>query len=150
MSLQPVSSLAAITRSRLVTDAGQTSVADVAKLPGATQISLVVITGSHRAMVGVITKTDIVRKIGKCTGQGCMTSAEKIMTRDVTFCEPHDVLLDVLFKMDGSGFVHLPVVDRHLLPIGVINAKHALRELLADEQYEESLLRNYVMGIEYQ
>ena len=66
------------------------------------------------------------------------------------FCEPHDVLLDVLFKMEGSGFVHLPVVDHNLLPFGVINARDALRALLADEQYEESLLRNYVTGIGYQ
>ena len=66
------------------------------------------------------------------------------------FCEPHDVLLDVLFEMERGGFVHLPVMDHNLLPIGVINAKHALRALLADEQYEESLFRNYVTGIGYQ
>ena len=79
-----------------------------------------------------------------------MTSAEKIMTRDVTFCKPHDVLSDVLFKMERGGFVHLPVVDHNLLPFGVINARDALRALLADKQYEESLLQNYVMGIGYQ
>jgi len=43
-----------------------------------------------------------------------------------------------------------PWVDQHAIPSGVINARDALRELLAQEQYEESLLRDYVMGVGYQ
>jgi predicted transcriptional regulator len=71
------------------------------------------------------------------------------MTRDVAFCHSADGLADVLAMMQARGFVHVPVVDRHAIPSGVIYARGALRELLTEEQYEESLLRDHVMGIGY-
>ena len=101
-------------------------------------------------MEGVITKTNIVRRIGHCAGSACTTSAASLMTRDVAFCQPTDDLAEVLAMMQARGFVHIPVVDGHAIPSGVINARDALRELLTQEQYEESLLRDYVMGIGYQ
>lgn len=52
--------------------------------------------------------------------------------------------------MAERGFVHVPVVDLHSKPLGVVNARDALRVLLSEEQYEETLLRNYVMGVGYQ
>ncbi|MCK0509638.1 CBS domain-containing protein (plasmid) [Aromatoleum buckelii] len=44
---------------------------------------------------------------------------------------------------------HLPVVDENYKPVGVINARDALRALMAEEEYEGTLLRDYVMGIGY-
>lgn len=51
--------------------------------------------------------------------------------------------------MGKRGFVHVPVLDEHSEPSGVVNARDALGVLLEEEQYEESLLRDYVMGIGY-
>jgi CBS domain-containing protein len=51
--------------------------------------------------------------------------------------------------MQRCGFVHLPILDENHQPLGVINARDALRALFADEKYEESLLRDYVMGVGY-
>jgi len=51
--------------------------------------------------------------------------------------------------MAKRGFVHIPVVDEHSKPLGVVNARDALRALLTAEKYEASLLRDYVMGIGY-
>lgn len=41
------------------------------------------------------------------------------------------------------------VIDEQSRPTGVVNARDALRTLLAQEKYEEALLRDYVMGIGY-
>jgi CBS domain-containing protein len=71
------------------------------------------------------------------------------MTRDVVYCGPNDSLPDLLSMMQRCGFVHLPILDKHHKPLGVINARDALRALLVDEKYEESLLRDYVMGVGY-
>ena len=71
------------------------------------------------------------------------------MTPEVTFCRPTDRLPDVLSMMQQHGFVHVPVVDEQYRPVGVINARDALRVQMAEEQYEGSLLRDYVMGIGY-
>ena len=60
-----------------------------------------------------------------------------------------DSLPNVLSIMQKRGFVHIPVVDEHSKPLGVVNARDALRALLAEEKYEESLLWDYAMGIGY-
>ena len=149
MNTKLVSSIEAVARSRLVTIGADVTLLDVAKLLSGTQISLVVVCNSDGAMAGVITKTDIVRQIGHCGGSACTRAAADVMTRDVASCHPTDCLPDVLSVMHKRGFVHIPIVDEQFKPLGVVNARDALRELLAEEKYEESLLRDYVMGIGY-
>jgi CBS domain-containing protein len=144
-----VSSIEAATRSRLLTVSVSTLLRDVARLLSSTQISLVVVCDDRGAMVGVVTKTDIVRQIGHCDGAACASTAADIMTRDVTSCRATDCLPDVLSMMQARGFVHVPVVDAAGRPTGVVNARDALRELMAEGQYEEALLRDYVMGVGY-
>jgi len=51
--------------------------------------------------------------------------------------------------MQARGFVHVPVVDAAGRPTGVVNARDALREMMIEGQYEEALLRDYVMGVGY-
>ena len=149
MNTKLVSSIDAVARSRLVTIGADATLVDAAKMLSDTQISLVVVCDPDGAMVGVITKTDIVRQIGHCGGSACTRVAADVMTCDVASCRPTDCLPDVLALMHKRGFVHIPVVDEESKPLGVVNARDALRELLAQEKYEESLLRDYVMGIGY-
>jgi CBS domain-containing protein len=122
---------------------------DAAKLLCDTHRSLLVVCNPDGVMVGVITKTDIVRQIANCEGGRCTTAAETVMTRDVTYCHPNDSLHDVLSKMKERGFVHVPIVDQGFKPLGVINARDALQVLLGDVEYDVSFLRDYVMGIGY-
>jgi CBS domain-containing protein len=149
MNTKLVSSIEAVARSRLVTISGNALLLDAAKLLSDTQISLVVVCNHDGPMVGVITKTDLVQQIGRCGGRACTTAVADVMTRAVTYCRPTDCLPDVLSMMAKRGFVHAPVVDEHSKPLGVVNARDALRALMAEEKYEASLLRDYVMGIGY-
>jgi len=149
MNTKLVSSIEAISRTRLRTVDNRTLVADLAKLLSDTHISLVVVCDDDGVMVGIITKTNIVQQIGHCQGAGCTTIATALMVRDVTYCHPTDSLPEVLTMMAKGGFVHIPVVDEHSRPLGVVNARDALKALLAEEEYEESLLRDYVMGVGY-
>ena len=51
--------------------------------------------------------------------------------------------------MKERGFVHVPIFDQKSKPVGVINARDALRILLGDVEYDVSFLRDYVMGFGY-
>lgn len=51
--------------------------------------------------------------------------------------------------MKERGFRHVPVIDEGGRPVGVIYAQDAFMTLLQETKYEESLLRDYVMGIGY-
>jgi CBS domain-containing protein len=149
MNTKLVSSIDAVARSRLVTITDDALLVDAARLLSDTHISLVVVCDHDGAMVGVITKTNIVQQIGRCGESACTTAVADVMTRDVTYCRPTDSLPDVLSMMAKRGFVHMPVVDENSKPLGVVNDRDALRALMAEQKYEASLLRDYIMGIGY-
>lgn len=149
MNTKLVSSIAEVARSRLVTIGVDGLLRDAAKLLADTQISLVVVCDTDGAMAGVITRTNIVQLIGGCCGSACVISAADVMTPDVIYCRPSEYLPDVLSMMEKRGFVHVPVVDENSRPLGVINARDALRQLVAEGEYEGALLRDYVMGVGY-
>ena len=71
MNTKLVSSIASVTRSRLVTIGVNDSVLDAARLLSDTHISLVVVCNADGAMAGVVTKTNIVRQIAQCRGSSC-------------------------------------------------------------------------------
>jgi CBS domain-containing protein len=84
-----------------------------------------------------------------CQGCGCTAAAGSVMTKDITFCRPGDSLQDVWSIMKERKLLHVPIVSDDLRPLGVINARDALLVLLEGSEYEEGLLRDYVMGIGY-
>ena len=149
MNTKLVSSIGATTRSRLIKAGIDASLVDVAKLLSSTQVSLVVVCGPDGTMAGILTRTDVVQQIGQCQGARCTVTAAQWMVREVTHCLAGDRLADVMSTMASRGLVHMPVLDDHSRPVGVVNARDALRALWAEEEYEESLLRDYVMGIGY-
>ena len=112
MNTKLVSSIEAATRSRLVVVREGTLLLEVARLLSDTQISLIVVCDAVGAMTGIITKTDIVQRVGHCPGAACTATAAEIMTRDVTCCGVTDCLPDVLSMMQVRGFVHVPIAAR--------------------------------------
>ena len=134
---------------RLITIRDDALLTDAAKQLSSRHISLVVVCNPDGVMVGVITKTDIVRQIAHCEGFSCTMSVAAAMTRDLTYCHPSDVLQDVLSITKERGVVHIPIVDQDSKPAGVVNVRDALQALLGEAEDEGLLLRDYVMGIGY-
>jgi CBS domain-containing protein len=127
MNTRRVSSIDAVARSRLATIGADALLVDAVKLLSDTHISLVVVCNGAGVMVDVITTTNIVRLIGRCGETACTTAAADVMTRDVISCRLTDCLHDVLSTMAKRGFVRIPVVDENSKPLGVVNARDALR-----------------------
>ena len=75
--------------------------------------------------------------------------ASLVMTREVVRCSPRDRLQDVWAKMQERALKNIPVTDEAGCPVGVLNVRDALQALLQEVQDEESLLREYVMGVGY-
>lgn len=138
-----------VTRDRLATIRHDAPLIDAARLLSRAQISLVVVCNTDTTLAGVITKTDVVKQIGRCLGSSCITAASAVMTRDVTACHPGESLAEVWSTMKEQGLKHVPVIDAESHPLGVLYARDALQVLLVQTEYEELLLRDYVMGIGY-
>jgi len=100
-------------------------------------------------MVGVLTKTDIVRQIRQCVGSGCIARVDTIMTREVVSCQADESLQDIWSIMKSRGLQRIPVLDEARKPAGIIYARDALQCLLSGVESDEGLLRDYVMGVGY-
>ena len=135
-------------RERLVTIADDAPLIEAARLLRS-GTDLLVVCGLGGVMTGIITKTDVVGQISHCQGCTCVTAASLAMTRDVVLCRPEDPLQDVWSSMKERGLKNIPITDQNAHPLGVLNARDALQLLLKEVQYEEVLLRDYVMGIGY-
>lgn len=136
-------------RERLVTVGDGAPLIDAAKCLRDRHVNLVVVCNGNGAMVGVITKTDVVDRISHCLGASCTTAASAVMTRDVTFCRSGDWLRDVWSVMTQRGLAHIPVVGQDTRPLGVLYARDVVQALLEEVQDEELLLKDYVMSVGY-
>lgn len=143
-----VEQLLPVALARLATITDDAPLREVARLlRGGTD--LVVVCGTGGAMVGVITKTDVVAWLGECQGGACLTASGLVMSADVLWCAPRDLVRDVWSKMQARELKNVPIVGADGCPLGVLNARDAIGALLLDAKYEESLLRDYVMGVGY-
>lgn len=136
-------------RERLVTIGNDAPLIDAAKCLRDRRVSLIVVCNDSGAMVGVITKTDVVDRISHCRGSSCTTAVSSVMTRDVVFCRSSDWLHDVWSVMKRRGLTHIPVVEQDARPLGVLSARDVVQALLEEAQDEEVLLRDYVMSVGY-
>src|SRR5579872_4885621 len=112
-------------------------------------VDLVIVCSFAGLVSGVITKTDVVGQMSRCQGASCTTAASSAMTRDVVVCQPGELLQDVWKRMKERKLKNIPVIDQDSRPIGVLHARDILQVLLEDSLDEESMLRDYVMGIGY-
>jgi CBS domain-containing protein len=148
-SMIRVEKIVPVARERLVTIRDDSPLTEAAKFLDGKHINLVVVCDGSGAMVGIVTRTDVVRQMAFCQGCGCTAAAAAVMTRKVTSCRPSDLLHDVWSIMKEKKLLHVPIVSDDLRPLGVINARDALLVLLEGAEYEEGLLRDYVVGIGY-
>ena len=137
-------------RERLVTVSGTAPVKDAAGLMSRPHTDLVVVCGEDGGMVGVLTKTDIVGQITRCTGGGCTARVDAIMTRDVVSCLLDEPLQGIWSVMKARGLQRIPVLDGNRKPVGILYARDALQCLLGEVESDEALLRDYVMDVGYQ
>lgn len=144
-----VEEIVPVAQQRLVTIRDDAPLLEAAKFLDGRHINLVVICDKDGAMVGIITRTDVVRMMAVCQGCGCTVSVATVMTKDVIYCHPTSLLRDVWTTMKEQNLLHVPIVDENFKPIGVINARDALLVLMEKAEFESSLLRDYVMNVGY-
>ena len=111
---------------RLAVIAADAPVREAAALMSKPQTDLLVVC-DHGDMVGVLTKTDIAGRIGRCVGAGCSARVDGIMTCDVIYCRTHEILLDVWSVMRERDLQRVPILDEARRPLGIIYAREALQ-----------------------
>jgi CBS domain-containing protein len=133
-----------IARERLFIVRADAPLIQAASLLGDIESDLLVVCDDHNHLIGVITKTDVVRKIGKCCGSACGEITATAMKGDVVSCKPNARLEDIWLAMKERRLKNVPVVDTDATPLGVLNARDVLELLLSEAEQEDNLLRDYV------
>ena len=79
-----VEKIVPVARERLVTVRDDAPLVEAAKFLDGGHINLVVVCDKGGAMVGIVTRTNVVRQMALCQGCGCTAAAGSVMTKDVT------------------------------------------------------------------
>ncbi len=135
-------------RERLETIPHDASLVEAARRLGAS-VDLFAVCDSEGCLIGVVTKSDVVKRIGECQGASCAAPVAAAMTSDAFCCRAGDWLHDVWSLMRENGLKNVPVIDEDDRAIGIVAARDAFEALLADVEHEESLLRDYVACVGY-
>ena len=113
-----VEKIVPVARERLVTVRDDALLTEAARFLDGRHINLVVVCDRGGAMVGIITRTDVVRQMALCQGRGCTAAAATVMTKDVIYCRPGDSLEDVWSIMKERKLLHVPIVDDGFETVG--------------------------------
>jgi CBS domain-containing protein len=132
---------------RLVIVREDAPLSEAAKLLLEADADLLVVCNAAGRTAGVISKTDVVRQIGRRPDGEETPAVSAVMTRTVVSCKPGDLLHDLWTTMKDRRLKNLPILDHDSRPIGMINARDLLEALLEEVEHEEVLLRDYVMSI---
>ncbi|MBK8841003.1 MAG: CBS domain-containing protein [Hyphomonadaceae bacterium] len=107
-----------------------------------------VVVSSKARWPGVRQRPTSSSKSSRCVGAGCVAQVDSVMTRDVTYCQAHEILLDIWSVMKARGYSGFrPSTQRR--PIGIVYARELLRALLSEAENEDELLRGYISGVGY-
>lgn len=136
-------------RRHLATIVGDARLTEAARVFSGPDVRILVVCDRGNRIIGALSRTDIVSRIGRCTGGSCAEPVRAAMTQDVVCCSRSDKPTEILERMKATGHRNLPLVENDGVPIGIVAAPDVLEFLLEDREREESLLFDYVMGIGY-
>jgi CBS domain-containing protein len=88
-----VESILSVAQQRMITVQADASLVDAASRLSDTHRALLVVCSGDGAMVGVITKTDVVRQVARCHSAVEKVRVSEVMTQAVTSCRSEDLCM---------------------------------------------------------
>ena len=139
-------------RKRLAVLSQQASLFDAAQILANqdTQTPLAVVCDSDGIAVGVIAPIHIVNVLATAGVDALGFNAGAIMTKPALTCHIDQALEQVWTVMTSRTLPCAPILDDDGRPQGVLFARDVAIALIDEVNYEEVLLRDYVMGVGYQ
>ena len=139
-------------RKRLAVLSLEASICDVAQSLANqdTHTPLVVVCDSDGIAVGVIAPIHIVNILATAGVDALGFKAGAIMTKPLLTCHIDEALDQIWGVMNSRTLPCAPILDDDGRPQGVLFARDVAIALIDEVNYDEKLLRDYVMGVGYQ
>ena len=134
---------------RLVVLSQEASLFDAARILVNRDTPLVVVCDSDDIAVGVIASSHVIKILATAGVDALGFNAGAIMTKPVLSCHVDQTLQQVWAVMNSRTLPCAPILDDDGRAQGVVHARDVAIALLDEVNYEEMLLRDYVMGVGY-
>ncbi len=138
-----VSAILSAKGSNVVTIDPTSTLADASKLLAQHRIGAVVVTGAGQRIVGIVSERDIVRAMAGQGVQALDLPLTDVMTRKVVTCSRGETIADLMERMTGGKFRHLPVVEDDRL-IGIVSIGDVVKMRLQEMEHEHNAMRDYI------
>lgn len=137
-------------RKRLAVLSQEASIFDAARILANRDTPLVVVRDSDGIALGVIAPSHIVNILATAGVDALGLNAGAIMTKPVLSCHPDESLEQIWAVMNSRTLPCAPILDGDGRAQGVLFARDVAIALIDEVNYDEKLLRDYVMGVGYQ
>lgn len=137
-------------RKRLAVLSREASLFDAARILANRDTPLVVVCDSDGIAVGVISSNHVINVLATAGVDAFSLNAGAIMTKPVLSCRVDENLQQIWAVMNSRILPCAPIVDDDGRAQGVLHARDVAIALIDEVNYEEVLLRDYVMGVGYQ
>jgi CBS domain-containing protein len=107
------------------------------------RIGALVVTGADHRIVGIISERDIVRVLGEKGTAVLGAPVADVMTRKVVSCARNETIAEIMERMTGGKFRHVPVVEHGRL-VGIVSIGDVVKARLSELEYEQDALREYI------
>jgi CBS domain-containing protein len=137
-------------RKRLAVLGREASIFDAARILANRDTPLIIVCDGDGLAVGVISSSHIINALASAGVDALSLNAGRIMTEPMISCRVDDKLQEIWAFMNSRTLPCAPVLDDGGRAQGVLHARDVAVALIDEVNYDEVLLRDYVMGVGYQ
>ena len=138
-----VSTILSVKGSNVVTIEPTATLAEASKLLAQHRIGAVLVTGAGERIVGIVSERDIVRALAVHGADALKLPLTDIMTRKVVTCSRADTIAELMERMTGGKFRHLPVLEDGRL-VGIVSIGDVVKMRLQEMEHEHNAMRDYI------
>ncbi|MBN9051649.1 MAG: CBS domain-containing protein [Rhizobiales bacterium] len=107
------------------------------------RVGALVVLGTERRVIGILSERDIVRSIAKHGADGLKLPVSQAMTREVMTCTEEETIGGVMSRMTEGRFRHLPVVHNEAM-VGIVSIGDVVKFRVGEMETESEALRDYI------
>jgi CBS domain-containing protein len=110
-------------------------------------IGLIVVCSGNGTAAGVLSKSDLIRHLAH--RDPARASIATLMSRNIVACAPDDEVYAVWQTMSQQRLQNVPILGADSVPLGILDIRDAMKVLFEQEEFQEHMLTNYIVGIGY-
>ena len=132
-------------REGAVTITPDARVGEAAQLLSEKKIGAVVVSEDGVTAKGILSERDICRGVARKGSASLDDTVDSLMTADIVTCGLETRIEQVMAKMTGGRFRHVPVVEDGKL-IGVVSIGDVVKAKMDELTFEKEALQDMIMG----